>query len=90
MTLKIAVLDDYQEVSKEYFSTIGDEFEVHYFKDTLLPYSHPETPQNVKDQLAQRLEPFHIISKSTFMLPQSNWKRPEEVWSLESSPRLTS
>ncbi len=78
MALKIAVLDDYQEVSKEYYATLGDEFEVQYFKDTLLPYSHPETPQNVRDQLAERLEPFHIISKSISTSPQRPWNLPDE------------
>lgn len=63
MTLKIAVLDDYQGVAEQHFGTLGDEFEVTYFRDTLLPYDHPATPQSVRDELAQRLEPFQIISR---------------------------
>lgn len=63
MSIKIAVLDDYQGVSEQYFGTLGDEFETTYLKDTLLPYNHPATPQSIKDELAHRLEPFHIISE---------------------------
>lgn len=63
MSVKIAVLDDYQGVSEQYFGTLGDEFEITYFRDTLLPYNHPATPQSIKDELAHRLEPFHIISE---------------------------
>lgn len=63
MALKIAVLDDYQGAAKQHFGTLGDEFEVSYFRDTLLPYNHPETPQSAQDELVQRLEPFHIISE---------------------------
>lgn len=66
MTLKVAVLDDYQEAARVHFDTLGEEFEISYFKETLLPYNHPETPQSVKDELVQRLEPFHVISKSRF------------------------
>lgn len=62
MALKVAVLDDYPGVSEKYFGTLGDEFEITYFKDTLLPYNHPATPQQAKDDLVQRLEPFQIIS----------------------------
>lgn len=63
MALKLAVLDDYQGVSEEYFSSLGADFEVVYFKDTLLPYNHPDTPQSVRDELVNRLEPFHVISE---------------------------
>lgn len=70
MALKVAVLDDYQDVSQKYFNKFGDEFEFQYFKDTLLSYSHPDTPQDVKDQLVKRLEPFHIISES-MLTPKS-------------------
>ncbi|ATY63277.1 D-isomer specific 2-hydroxyacid dehydrogenase [Cordyceps militaris] len=61
MSLKIAVLDDYQGIAEEYFGALGGEFEIRYFKDTLLPYNHPETPRSVQDELVQRLEPFQII-----------------------------
>ncbi|KAI0881480.1 D-isomer-specific 2-hydroxyacid dehydrogenase-like protein [Annulohypoxylon maeteangense] len=61
--VKIAVLDDYQKLSVPLFEklqTFG--FEVTTFTDTLLPYNHPDTPQDVKDALVKRLEPFGIIS----------------------------
>ncbi|KAJ4165091.1 hypothetical protein LMH87_006738 [Akanthomyces muscarius] len=69
MTLKIAVLDDYQGVAERHFGTLGDEFEIIYFKDTLLPYNHPATPQSVRDELVQRLEPFQIISTTRERTP---------------------
>lgn len=60
---KIAVLDDYQGVSEPIFKRLdSSKFEVSFFKDTLRPYNHPNTTQQVKDELAQRLEPFDIIS----------------------------
>lgn len=64
MTTKIAVLDDYTDTSRPYFDQLGPGYEVTYFKDTLLPYNAPETPQSVKDELVKRLEPFPIISTS--------------------------
>lgn len=69
---KIAVLDDYQGFSKPAFDELAPQYEVSYFPHTLLPYNHPDTPQAVKDELARRLEPFHIISTPwplTFLLP---------------------
>jgi hypothetical protein len=64
--LKVAVLDDYQELSKPYYETLDSaSYEVYYFKDTLRPYNHPQTTQEEKDKLAKRLEPFHIICKTT-------------------------
>lgn len=62
MVIKIAVLDDYLDTSEPYFNTLGPEYQVSYFKDTALPYGHPETPQQAKDALVSRLEPFQIIS----------------------------
>ncbi|KAK0731870.1 D-isomer specific 2-hydroxyacid dehydrogenase [Lasiosphaeris hirsuta] len=61
--IKIAVLDDYQGISELKFKTLDPaKYEVTYFKDTLLPYNHPDTPQDVKDKLVQRLGPFTVIS----------------------------
>ncbi|KAB5578605.1 D-isomer specific 2-hydroxyacid dehydrogenase [Coniochaeta sp. 2T2.1] len=60
---KIAVLDDYQGLSVPHFKELESaRYEVTVFKDTLLPYNHPDTPQSVKDDLVKRLEPFEIIS----------------------------
>jgi hypothetical protein len=61
--IKIAVLDDYQGISEPKFKALGPKFEVSFFKETLLPYNHPDTPQDVKDKLAKRLEPFAVICK---------------------------
>ncbi|KAK6209107.1 hypothetical protein LQW54_006560 [Pestalotiopsis sp. IQ-011] len=59
---KVAVLDDYQEVSKPHFDQLRDAgYEVDVFSDTLLPYNHPDTPQDVRDALVKRLEPYKII-----------------------------
>ncbi|OTA85990.1 hypothetical protein M434DRAFT_82392 [Hypoxylon sp. CO27-5] len=61
--VKIAVLDDYQKLSETLFERLrGSGFEVTTFTDTLLPYNHQNTPQDVKDELVKRLEPFEIIS----------------------------
>lgn len=60
--LKVAVLDDYFDFAGPIFQKLdSSKFEVTIFKDTLLPYNHPETPQNEKDKLAKRLEPFPVI-----------------------------
>ena len=60
-TLKVAVLDDYQELSKPHFKALGPEYEVAFLKDTLPPYNHPATSPGDKEQLVQRLAPFNII-----------------------------
>lgn len=61
---KIAVLDDYQKLSEPLFERLRSSgYEVTTFTDTLLPYNHPNTPQDAKDELVKRLEPFDIISK---------------------------
>ncbi|KAI1851218.1 hypothetical protein JX266_003293 [Neoarthrinium moseri] len=60
---KIAVLDDYQQLSKPHFDRLRDAgYQVTVYTDTLLPYNHPDTPQDAKDALIKRLEPYDIIS----------------------------
>jgi hypothetical protein len=67
---KIAVLDDYQGVSEPIFVRLDSaKFEVSFFKDTLRPYNHPDTAQEVKDELVQRLEPFDIICEHLPSIP---------------------
>ncbi|KAK4135863.1 hypothetical protein BT67DRAFT_419110 [Trichocladium antarcticum] len=61
--IKVAVLDDYQGISEPKFKALDPaEYEVSFFKDTLLPYNHPDTPQDTKDKLVSRLHPFSVIS----------------------------
>ncbi|KAK0630209.1 D-isomer specific 2-hydroxyacid dehydrogenase [Bombardia bombarda] len=61
--IKIAILDDYQGISEPKFKTLDPaKYELTFFKDTLLPYNHPSTPENAKDELAKRLGPFEVIS----------------------------
>ncbi|KAL2155244.1 hypothetical protein VTH82DRAFT_3920 [Thermothelomyces myriococcoides] len=61
--IKVAVLDDYQGISEPKFKALDPaKFEVSFFKETLRPYNHPDTPQEVKDELVARLEPFTVIS----------------------------
>ncbi|KAJ9150465.1 D-isomer-specific 2-hydroxyacid dehydrogenase-like protein [Pleurostoma richardsiae] len=61
--IRVAVLDDYQGFAEPHFKVLDPKsYEVTIFRDTLLPYNHPDTPQSVKDQLVQRLEPFTVIS----------------------------
>jgi hypothetical protein len=60
--IKVAVLDDYQGLSPPHFESLDTQlYEVTVFQDTLLPYNHKSTPQDVKDQLVKRLEPFDVI-----------------------------
>ncbi|KAI9150658.1 D-3-phosphoglycerate dehydrogenase [Paramyrothecium foliicola] len=60
--IKVAVLDDYQGFSKPHYAKLdSDQFEVTHIKETLLPYSHKDTPQSAKDELVKRLEPFQVI-----------------------------
>lgn len=63
--IKVAVLDDYQGISEPKFKALDPaKYDVSFFKDTLRPYSHPDTPQHVKDELVARLEPFTVICTS--------------------------
>lgn len=63
--VKVAVLDDYQEISTEHFAALDSaKFDVTVFSDTLLPYNHPEATQDDKGSLVKRLEPFEVICKS--------------------------
>lgn len=61
-TIKLAILDDYQDVASSYFVTLKPHFETTVFRDTLLPYNHPSTPDSVKKELVERLQPFTVIS----------------------------
>ena len=68
--LKIAVLDDYQGLSEPHFKQLNSAvYDVTIFRDTLLPYNHPDTPQDVKDELVKRLEPFTVICTSALAPP---------------------
>lgn len=74
---KIAVLDDYQSLSKPHFDRLREAgYDVTIFTDTLLPYNRPETPQDVKDALVRRLEPFNIICSLSF--PRGEMRRGQE------------
>lgn len=65
--LRVAVLDDYQGVSEPHFDALDKaRFSVVTFKDTLLPWGHPDTPQHVKEALVHRLEPFNVICMPPF------------------------
>ncbi|KAI0456254.1 D-isomer specific 2-hydroxyacid dehydrogenase [Xylaria acuta] len=58
----IAILDDYQEISSVPFEQLRSAgYQVTTFTDTLAPYNYPETRQDEKDTLVNRLEPFNII-----------------------------
>lgn len=60
--VKVAVLDDYQGISEPKFKALdASKYDVSFFKDTLRPYNHPDTSQDVKDKLVSRLEPFTVI-----------------------------
>ncbi|KAI0855278.1 D-isomer specific 2-hydroxyacid dehydrogenase [Xylaria cubensis] len=58
----IAILDDYQGISRIPFEQLRSAgYQVTTFTDTLAPYNYPETRQDEKDTLVNRLEPFNII-----------------------------
>ncbi len=60
--LNVAVLDDYQGFSKSFFVTLDPaSFKVTIFEDTLPPYNHPDTRDEDRDALVQRLQDFEII-----------------------------
>jgi len=62
--IKVAVLDDYQGISEPKFKALDStRYHVEFFKDTLRPYNHPDTQQDVKDKLVKRLEPFTVIGE---------------------------
>jgi hypothetical protein len=68
--IRVAVLDDYQGISEPKFKALDpSKYEVTFFKDTLLPYNHPDTPQDVKDKLVARLEPFTVICPCPYFFP---------------------
>ncbi|TVY23016.1 Glyoxylate reductase [Lachnellula hyalina] len=60
--IKLAILDDYQNIAAPYFESLKSAFEITVFNDTLLPFSNPATPDSAKHELVQRLKPFTIIS----------------------------
>jgi lactate dehydrogenase-like 2-hydroxyacid dehydrogenase len=60
--IKVAILDDYQGIAEPHFEPLKPAFSITVFRDTLLPYNPPSTPQNVKEQLVDRLKPYTIIS----------------------------
>ena len=60
--IKLAVLDDYQGIAAPHFEKLKPTFEITIFRDTLLPYNNPATPESVKEELVERLKPFTVIS----------------------------
>jgi lactate dehydrogenase-like 2-hydroxyacid dehydrogenase len=60
--IKLAILDDYQGIAPAHFERLKPTFEITTFPDTLLPYNHASTPEDVKNQLVERLKPFTVIS----------------------------
>ncbi|KAK3393866.1 D-isomer specific 2-hydroxyacid dehydrogenase [Podospora didyma] len=61
--IKIVVLDDYQGISEPKFKALDPaQYDVTFIKDTLRPYNHKDTTQDVKDKLVARLETFTLIS----------------------------
>lgn len=60
--IKLVILDDYQNIASPHFESLKPTFSITVFRDTLLPYNHPSTPSDVKQQLVDRLKPFTVIS----------------------------
>ncbi|KAF4634566.1 hypothetical protein G7Y89_g3532 [Cudoniella acicularis] len=75
--IKVAILDDYQGIAAPHFASLEPTFEFTVFRDTLLPYNHPTTPDSVKDELVERLKPYTVISsmRERTPFPESLLKR---------------
>jgi phosphoglycerate dehydrogenase-like enzyme len=59
---KVAILDDYLNVSKTHFADIPpDKCSITTFTDTLPPYGHPKTTPAEKEELVNRLKPFTVL-----------------------------
>lgn len=84
--IKIAVLDDYQGISEPKFRALDPaKYEVSFFRDTLRPYNHPDTPQDVKDKLVERLQPFAVICACPTRSPEFCVKIPPSLLPPSSS-----
>ncbi|PMD14985.1 hypothetical protein NA56DRAFT_664312 [Hyaloscypha hepaticicola] len=60
--IKLAILDDYQNIASPHFENLKPNFSITVFRDTLLPYNHPSTLHDVKQEIIERLKPFTVIS----------------------------
>jgi len=60
--IKLAILDDYQNIAAPHFESLKANFSITVFRDTLLPYNHASTPPEVKQELVDRLKPYTVIS----------------------------
>lgn len=59
---KIAILDDYLNVSKPHFAHLpSSKCSITTFTDTLPPYGHPKTSAADKEALVNRLKPFTVL-----------------------------
>lgn len=79
--IKLAVLDDYQGIAAPHFERLKPAFDITVFRDTLLPYNHPNTPEDAKQELITRLKPFSVICSMRERTPF-----PKEL--LEQLPNL--
>jgi hypothetical protein len=88
MSIKVAVLDDYQGISEPKFRALDPaKYAVSFFKDTLPPYNHPDTPQDFKDKLVARIEPFAVICMlSTSPSPPLRVHRSDSTFSETPTP----
>ena len=60
--IRLAILDDYQGIAQSHFTHLEPDVEITVFRDTILPFNHPATPDNAKQELVERLKPFNVIS----------------------------
>lgn len=59
---KVAILDDYLNVSKPHFAHIPpSKCSITTFTDTLPPYGHPKTTAAEREALVNRLKPFTVL-----------------------------
>lgn len=59
--IKLAILDDYQDIASQHFQSLKPDFEITVFKDTLPAFNHPSTTESTKQELISRLKPFSVI-----------------------------
>ena len=60
--IKLAILDDYQNIATPLYESLRPQFEVDAFPETLPSFAHSSTSDETKQQIISRLKPYTVIS----------------------------
>lgn len=60
--IKLAILDDYQDIAPPHFECLKPQFDITVHNDTLLPYTHPSSTPDIQAQIVARLKPYTVIA----------------------------